>query len=642
MDELLAQFLIEGPDLVQQGSDALLALERRPDDRTLMDDAFRAIHTLKGSVGLFNFPAMAATLHAAEDVLSAVRSGVRAPDRTTIDALLSVLTQTERWLSQLEAGGGLADDAGDIARRLAEQLNASAAAPTQAVLSGVLPEWAMALRHVNPSSGALTAIRYTPFDGAYFSGDDPVNLMKAMPGLLDIRLGLRPTEAGAPYDPFACRLIIEAVATGTAAEAKSVFRLVSDQVEIAVLPATEAKVPDRVGEAEGQGVIRTLRIDAGRVERLASLVDDLVTARTALTSLSSLATTGLDPSAVAQALTAQSEGLDRLVSQMHQQVMALRMTSVAPLLRRFPRVARELAGSLGKDIDFVVEDNGVEADKKVIEGLFEPLTHLIRNAIDHGVEAPQARERAGKARKGAIRLTANAVAGQLELTLEDDGAGIDPAAIRVAARARGLLSAAALGSLDDAGAIDLIFMAGFSTARAVTDVSGRGVGMDAVKTAVQSLGGRIVLDSTPGLGTTVHLRLPLSLTLTKVLIVVSDREPYGVPMDSVLETLLVPADAVTVIRSGRAFNWRDQTVPLLSLGSLVGRDAETSDADLKVLVIRVGPDLVGVTVDAIQDRADVAVRPLDGLLAGMPGVSGTTLLGDGRVLMILDPEALVG
>ena len=642
-DELLIQFLIEAPELVQQGSDALLALEKTPGDRSLMDDAFRSIHTLKGSVGLFDLPAMATTLHAAEDVLGAVRSGVRAADAATVDSLLAVLSQTERWLSAIDTGDGLPDDAVETARRLAEQLNAGAvSAPEVETLAGI-PDWAVALRRDVARSGPLTAIRYVPAEDAYFSGDDPIALVQALAGLVHLRLALRESGTGGEaYDPFACRLVIEALTEETVAEARAGLRFVPDQVEIIALPVSEPEAPAAGAEPVGQGVVRTLRVDANRVENLAAMADELVAARTALAALSSLANGGADGAAVARGLAAQSEGLDRLTGRIHHQVMALRMTPVAPLLRRFPRVARELAGALGREIDVIVEDNGVEADKTIIEGLFEPLTHLLRNAIDHGIEPPDIRETAGKARKGLIRLTAQAERGRLELTLADDGAGVDAAVIRAAAQAKGLLTAEAAAGLSDAEAVNLIFLSGFSTARSVTDVSGRGVGMDAVKTAVQRLGGRILVDSLPGRGATIRMTLPLSLTLTKVMVVVSDGEAWGVPMDGVLETLRVPASDITQIRAGRAFNWRNRTVPLLSLASLVGGETAPGIGDSRVLVVRSGGQIIGLTVDAIQDRADVAVRPLDGLLAGLPGVSGATLLGDGQVLMILDPEALVG
>lgn len=645
MDELLVQFLIEAPELVQQGSDALVALERAPENRAVLDDAFRAIHTLKGSVGLFDLPAMSTTLHAAEDVLGAIRSGVRTADHATIDALLAVLTQTERWLGAVERGG-LADDAGDLARRLAEQLNATAIASAGDMAgAGPPPAWALGLRQERSGLGARTAVRYVPAEGAYFSGDDPIGLVETLPGLLHVRVGLResPPDRGG-YDPFACRLILEALTLAPAAEVRAVMRFVPDQVEIVSLPeAATGQDPGVLpGEAAGQGAVRTLRIDAGRIEDLAAMIEELVAARSELAALSSAAKAGADAADIVRGLATQSETLDRLTGRMHHQIMALRMTPVAPLLRRLPRVARELARALGREIDFVVEDNGVEADKAIIEGMFEPLTHLLRNAIDHGVEKPDVREAAGKPRRGTVRLAAEAGGGRFQLTLADDGAGMNPDAIRIAVRARGLMSEEAVAALGDADAVNLVFLPGLSTARSVTDVSGRGVGMDAVKTAVQRLGGRIVIDSHPGKGTTVRITLPLSLTLTKVMVVASDGEAWGVPMDRVLETLRVSAADVIPIRAGQAFNWRNRTAPLVSLASLVGGSRGPVEGDCRVLVIRSRGDIIGVAVDVIRGRAEVAARPLDGLLAGMPGVSGAALLGDGQVLMILDPEALLG
>lgn len=644
MDELLAQFLIEGPELVQQGSDALLALERDPADRRLMDDAFRAIHTLKGSVGLFDLPAMAAALHAAEDVLSAVRSGGRAADGAMVDAVLAVLTQTERWLSALEVNGALPTDAGEVGRRLVEQLHAGGVTG-QPALTGMqdLPDWALALRRTQPqATGPFIAILYQPAEGSYFSGDDPLAIIRGVPGLLHLDMAVEEAVADENYDPFVCRLVLKALSAAPLAEVKAALRFVPDQTEIVLLPAPGPSAePSGAASGLAQVGIRMLRIDAGRIETLATMVDQLVAAKTSLAALSSLAVSGEDPAAVTRGLSAQSEAIDRLVGQMHRQVMGLRMTPVAPLLRRFPRVVREMAKALGKDIDLLVRDNDVEADKAIIEGLFEPLTHLIRNAVDHGVEPHDVRLARGKPRKADLSLTAEVVDGRFVLTLADDGAGIDPAAIRAAALAKGLIDAERLEGLDEQDLVELILLPGFSTTNAVSDLSGRGVGMDAVKMAVQRLGGHLSIASRAGLGTTISLNLPLSLSLTKVLVVLSENEPYGVPMDRVIETLRVPAAAITSIRAGQAFNWRNRTAPLLDLQALVGGDDRPMAGDQKVLVIRAGHEVIGLAVDAIQDRADVAVRPLDGLLAGMPGVTGTTLLGDGRVLMVLDPEALI-
>jgi two-component system chemotaxis sensor kinase CheA len=464
-----------------------------------------------------------------------------------------------------------------------------------------------------------------------------------------LSLGLAPpAKSDTAYDPFECRLVLLAVSAAPVGEVRRALRLVLDQVELAPLPQANAgDLPSDAPTAGGTddasvAAYRTMRVDAGSIEALAAMVDELVVARTTLGSLAKRAADGAEPREVAETLAKVHGTLDRLIGRTHQQVTRVRMTQVAPLLRRFPRVVRTMARALDKDIDVVIVDNGVEADKTVIDGLFEPLTHLLRNAVDHGVEAAAARISQGKPRKATIRLTAMAVDGRLILTIEDDGGGIDPGAIRAAVIAKGLRTQAQVAALDDAEIVDLIFLPGFSTATSVTDLSGRGVGMDAVRKAVQRLGGRLSISTRHQSGTTVRLAIPLSLTLTKVIVVESGGEAYGLPMDRVLETMRLPAAAIFAIRAGHAFNWRGRAVPILPLAGLVSRGAVLAGAAHKIVVLQSGSGIVGLAVDAIQDRADVTVRPLDGLLAGLPGVTGSTLMGDGSVLMILDPEALVG
>ena len=648
MDELLAQFLIEGPELVQRGSDALLDLERRPEDRALMDEAFRAVHTLKGSAGLFDLPAMSAMLHAAEDTLSAIRAGARAPDVAIVDSLLAILSQTERWLDALASAGELPPEAASLGRRLAAQLTAGISdVPAIARPGGpaAMPEWAAELAAIAGSSQLpLVAIRYQPQPGAYFAGDDPAAIIKSVPGLQHLRLDVTPVvNPAAPYDPFECRLVVHALAAAPAAGVRTALRLVLDQTDIVTLEAAVAG--DAGGDATAapdvQTASPTLRVDAASVEALAAMVDELVVARTRLASLVGQAARGGDPRIIAHALAAVHGTLDGLIGQTHRQVMQLRMTPVAPLLRRFPRVVRTLAKALDKDVDVVVNDNGVQADKRVIDGLFEPVTHLLRNAVDHGIEAAPVRAAQDKPRKATIVLTAETAGGRLTLTVKDDGAGIDAGAIRTAVAAKGLRTPEQLAALADDAVIDLVFLPGFSTAAEVTDLSGRGVGMDAVREAVQRLGGSLSISSQPGAGTTVRLDMPLSLTLTKVIVVESGGEAFGLPMDRVLETLRLPAAAITPIRSGQAVNWRNRTVPLLPLSSLVFRERAPVFAGGKVLFVKCGIDVFGITVDDILHRTDVAVRPLHGLLSAVPGLAGTTLMGDGTVLMILDPDGLI-
>ena len=641
MDELLAQFLIEGPELVEQAVGALLALEQRPGDRAQIDDAFRAVHTLKGAVGLFDLPAMATVLHTAEDVLSAVRSGSRPIDAATSGRLLATLDQTAAWLRSLEGSGRLPSDAAERAEGLAAALISGGVALPVAEMVESMPDWAVALSQMLPADlGAdpLVGVRYEPHSGSYFNGDDPIALVGQVPDLVHLRLGLRSgVKADGPYDPFACDLLIEAVSSAPLADVKAAFRFVPDQVRFASIAVRETAVSAQSAEPAG----RSLRVDAQRVNDLAALVDELVSAKTGLARVVAKAHAGAEIREVAASLATQYSVIDRLVGLAHQRVMALRMAPVRPLLQRFLRVVRDMARTLGKDLALAIEGDGVEADRGIIEGLFEPLTHLLRNAVDHSVESAERRRLAGKPDKAVITLDARERGGRLVLTVRDDGAGIDAEAIRRIAEMRGLRDRDSLAAMDDASVIDLIFTPGFSTAESVTALSGRGVGMDAIRAAVHRLGGRIAITTEVGVGTSVELMLPLTVSLTKVMVVKHADERYGVAMNGVLETLRLEPEQVVPIRAGHAFKWRNRAIPLLPLSSLTGSGEALAGGEQRVLVVRAGGEPVGLAIDAIEDRLDVAMRPMEGLLAGMPGLAGTTVLGDGAVLMILDPEALV-
>lgn len=640
MDELLAQFLIEGPELVEQAMGALLALEQRPEDWAQIDEAFRAVHTLKGAVGLFDLPAMATLLHAAEDVLSAVRAKSRAIDAETIGPLLTAMDQAQAWLRSLEGSGRLPADAAERAGGLRTALASDVVAAPVMEIAEETPDWAVALGDrlpANVGTGPSVAVRYEPHAGSYFNGDDPIALVGQVPGLVHLRLGLRSeAKAEGPYDPFTCDLLIEAVSSAPLVDVKAAFRFVPDQVRFASIAPRGTSVSVQPVEAVG----RTLRVDAQRIEDLAALVDELVSAKAGLAQVVAMARTGGEMREVAASLATQCGAIDRLVGLAHQRLMALRVAPVRPLLQRFRRVVREMAQALGKDAVLAIEGDGVEADRRIIEGLFEPLTHLLRNAVDHGVESTERRRLAGKPNRAVITLEARERGGRLVLTVRDDGAGIDAAAIRRIAETRGLRDRESLAAMDDASVIDLIFTPGFSTATSITALSGRGIGMDAIRSAVQRLGGRITIATEVGVGTSLELMLPLTVSLTKVMVVSHADERYGVPMSGVLETLRLKPEQVIPIRAGHAFNWRNRAIPLLPLSSLTG-GAGTLAGDQPVLVVLAGGEPMGLAVDAIEDRLDVAMRPMDGLLAGMPGLAGTTVLGDGAVLMILDPEALV-
>ncbi|MEZ0168556.1 chemotaxis protein CheA [Microvirga sp. TS319] len=663
MDDLLQHFIVEARELTQQATDDLLALEREPHTAAHLESAFRAVHTLKGSVGLFDFAPMGLALHAAEDLLGAVRAGRGSPGGNAIDNLLECLALSESWVDAIAKTGQLPPDAEERGGRLAQALRStldeepSLAIPTK---SEADIAWIEALldRSADPSAlqaqnVPLVAIRYLPRADCFFAGDDPMALLRAVPDLVAVRVTNRdPWPPAAQIDPFSCNLKVEALSRAGLDAVKAIFRFVPDQVTLKQIAGTagrniaeesDAAPPGAVTGASEGGGARTLRVDTARIDRLADLVGEMVVAKNALAHLTSRSGDGLDQRELVQGLLASQAAIDRLVAEMHRAVMDVRMMPMRDIFRRFPRAVRDIAGQLGRSIDFSMEGEDVEADKAVVEGLFEPLLHVLRNAVGHGAESEQRRRELGKPSSTRVVLRARREGGRAVVEVEDDGRGIDPAAIRRAARERGITSADEIDRMSDAQATELIFAPGFSTAAEVTDLSGRGVGMDAVRSAVERLGGQAGVQSRLGRGTTIRLSLPLTIVMTRVMAVRVGSDLYGIPIDSVIETAFVPTASVLPIGGAEAFVRRDRTLPLVRLADLLDlpRTAESS-MGTKVLVMAVGNELVGIAVDGFAERMDVLMRPMTGILAGMPGIMGTTLLGDGSVLMILDIPELIG
>ncbi|WP_166802437.1 chemotaxis protein CheA [Microvirga pakistanensis] len=663
MDDLLDHFIVEARELIQQATDDLLALERNSDAASHIDGAFRAVHTLKGSVGLFDFAPMGLALHAAEDLLGGMRAGRAAKHGAAIDELIGCINQTERWVDAIERTGHLPAEAAEegyrLARALRLQLDEEAirreAPDSEADLGWIEEAFGprLASAALRAEATPLVALRYIPRADCFFAGDDPLALLQSVPDLRAVRISNRnPWPPAAEMDPFSCNLVIEAL-SGTVLDAvKAVFRFVPDQVTIHEIapgaaisghaPASHDATRDTVSATSGSGT-RMLRIDAARIDRMADLVGEMVVAKNALAHLVGQVGDGSGRKDLLQGLHASQATIDRLVAEMHRAVMDIRLMPMQDIFRRFPRAVRDISGQLGKTVDFSIEGEDVEADKSVVEGLFEPLLHVLRNAVDHGAESENQRVAAGKPGRTRIVLRARRVGDRVLIEVDDDGRGIDPSVIRRVARERNVAPAEELDRMSDAEAVDLIFAPGFSTAAEVTDVSGRGVGMDAVRATIERLGGHASVQSTRGAGTTIRLALPVSVAMTRIMAVRVSGELYGLPLDHIVETVLLPASRVLPVRDAEAFVLRDRTLPLIRLAGLLGLPPGPEAASgMKIVVMAVGDELVGIAVDGFAERIDALMRPLSGILSGMSGVMGTTLLGDGSVLMILDIPELLG
>jgi two-component system, chemotaxis family, sensor kinase CheA len=388
---------------------------------------------------------------------------------------------------------------------------------------------------------------------------------------------------------------------------------------------------------------RWLRVDQSRVDALVNLAGELVVLRNSFAHLARRIESEFGDQDLSRAVKGEQDAIDRLADDMHAAILQLRMVPIGQAFRPLPRLTRDLSRRLHKKVELVTRGETTPTDKAVVDRLLEPLIHLVRNALDHGVETPAERRAAGKAETAILTLEASRLGDRIVVEVRDDGRGIDPAAIGRKAGERGLLASDALAALSDDQMLELIFFTGLSTATQITDVSGRGVGMDVVRTSVDQIGGRVSLTTRAGVGTTVRLDVPVNIATSRIMVIECAGQTFGIPMDAVAETVRVTSDRIRQIKNNEGFVLRDRVVPICSLAELMnlpGQRAPASDARL-VIVIHAGGNATAVEIDAIRDRLDVVLKPMQGLLSNAPGYAGTALLGDGAVLLVLDVKSIL-
>ncbi len=625
MNEFLEQFLVEARELVEQAVADLLALEREPEDRASLDGSFRAFHTLKGGAGIVDFAAMGRAMHAAEDVLSMVRRGDRAVTAALIGDCLACLDQVVQWLDSIEESGELPSGADAAAGRLAARFAAGEAAvevaKTEApAVGGEAPASATASAILREQI-ALLAIRGEGLEGRIASaGRLAANVFR--------HLG-RPDVA---------ERIVGAVTESLAgSEPASIARAIESAMES--LNAGPAPDPIAPVAIRPDPLSRSLRVDAERVDALVSLTGELTVAKNAFRHIAMLAQDGDNP--LSASIGSEYGKLDRLIDGLQRAVLELRILPLRRVFQRFSRLVREMSETLARPVRLVIEGEETQADKAIVEMLFEPLLHVVRNAMDHGVEPSAERTVAGKSAIATICLRARREGEHVVVEIEDDGRGIDADNIRKVAVERGLVTADTLAGMDEEAVIDLIFMAGFSTATDVSDLSGRGVGMDAVRASIERLGGRVQLETRKGAGSIVRFVLPFSVMMTRVMTVEAGGQWFGIPLDAVIETISVPRDEIRSVGQAHAFVLRNRTVPLIGLAATLGWTKAESDSDATVVVASSGGGLGGLEVDRLGARMDVMLKPAEGLLSGIPAIAGTTMLGDGGVLLVLDVKEVL-
>jgi two-component system chemotaxis sensor kinase CheA len=445
---------------------------------------------------------------------------------------------------------------------------------------------------------------------------------------------------------LACRTDIDAAAARLPEQAScDELRRWARQWSPGSAPAmAPAEAGARADPDAGERTQRALKVPQEKVDRLMGLIGEMVVAKNGLPYLAQRAENDFGQRELAREIKAHHAVIHRIADEMQSAIMQVRMLPVGVVFQRFGRLVRDLSKKLGKEVQLVLEGEETEADKNIIEPLGDPLIHILRNSLDHGIERPDERLAAGKPAQGTIRIRAQHEGDRVAIEIRDDGAGIDAGRVRRKAVERGLVSAQQAAELSDAEAAELIFLPGFSTAETVSDLSGRGVGMDVVRTAVQRLHGSVALHSRRGEGTTIRLSLPLSMAVSHVMVIESAGRRFGVPMEGIVETVRVPAAGIHQVKQCRTAVLRGRVVPLLELNERLGLPEPArlnADDEHAVLVVRHGLEHVGLLVDDFEGVSDIILKPMEGVLAGLTGFGGTALMGDGTVLLVLNLQELL-
>ncbi|MDM5130135.1 chemotaxis protein CheA [Aeromonas piscicola] len=709
-EDILQDFLVEASEILEQLSEQLVDLEKRPDDKNLLNAIFRGFHTVKGGAGFLSLGELVDVCHGAENVFDILRNGKRTVTAELMDVILQALDAINVMFAQVQnreppspASAEILHDLHELCKPEGEEqlLTASAgnSAPAEAaasadeVIAAPEPEAVAEPVAVN-GGGSIDEISADEFerllDELHGVGGAPTPVASpVLTGTGDItddefealldQLHGQGQHSGAPEtnplksvqkevdeliddDEFE-RLLDElhgrgqgpktsitppvaptvatpepAAPVAPAPVAKPTPAPAPKPAAAPVAAAKPAPAPVKQATAPAENAVQsdtTVRVDTKTLDVIMNMVGELVLVRNRLVSLG-IASNDEDMSkAVAN--------LDVVTADLQGAVMKTRMQPIKKVFGRFPRVVRDLARTLKKDIELVMVGEETDLDKNLVEALADPLVHLVRNSCDHGVEMPDVREKAGKPRQGTITLSASQQGDHILLCIEDDGAGMDPEKLKSIAINRGVLDADTAARMSDSDAYNLIFAPGFSTKSEISDISGRGVGMDVVKTSIVSLNGSVHIDSTWGKGTRLEIKVPLTLAILPTLMVEVGEQTFALPLGCVNEIFHLDLKKANMVDGQLTIIVRDKAIPLFYLHKWLvkGTNKKSRQDTGHVVIVQIGTQQIGFVVDNLIGQEEVVIKPLDNLLQGTPGMAGATITSDGGIALILDVPSLL-
>jgi two-component system, chemotaxis family, sensor kinase CheA len=575
MAEILESFIVETREILERLGQDLLTLEKGTADQEMLNTIFRAVHTVKGTSSFLGLDQMTGLAHRFEDVLNKVRKGELTVTPLRMDVMLEAYDLLRLLLGNIEARKNEHLDLDGIL----EKLKAAADPAFGAVAQNVAPVVAPVARNVAPVAALASTMAPKATQNAP----------------LEATLQAPPVEAQAETAPAA------------------------------------KTVPDP------KAVDSTIRVDVSRLDALMNLVGELVLGRNRLAQIAFDLGQENEGLALARELSATSAQIDFVTTELQMAVMKTRMIPVAKVFNRLPRLVRDLMKETGKQVDLQISGEETELDKTIIEELTDPLIHILRNAVDHGIEIPEVREKAGKPALGTVKVSAEHEGNHIVIRIEDDGKGMDPEKLKGKAVEKGLITEVHAREMSVTEAYNLVFIPGFSMAANVTNISGRGVGMDVVRTNIGRLKGIIEITSGLGKGSVFTIKLPLTLAIIQALLVQSGKETFSLPLGSVLEVVRVRASDIGTIHGREVIRLRDSVLPIARLERVLNVATGGTGGDwIYVVVVGVAEKKLGIIVDGLTGQKEVVIKSMGSYLHEIHGIAGSTILGDGRVIMILD------
>jgi two-component system, chemotaxis family, sensor kinase CheA len=587
---LVQDFLVECEELLQGMDQDMVALESSPQDADLLNRIFRAMHTIKGTSSFLGFEPIVRLSHHAEDVLNSVRRGEIQVQRRTMDALLASRDQLGIMLQHVREGGLQQYNLDPLLREL-EETQKSGSPPTL--------------------------------------GDLLVHDHVITPSTLKAVLA---EQAASPAPRKLGQMLVDKGLTSPVQIGNALVR----QKEIA-----------------GSTASATLRVEARKLDELINLIGELVLERNRLVQLGrDLSSTTMATADFNSVFVQSTSRLSFITEELQAVGLKTRMVPIEAVFRKFPRLVRDVARNLQKEVELVVRGQDTELDKTMVELIADPLVHLVRNALDHGLETPEVRVQSGKPRQGTIVIAARQEGDQIVISMSDDGAGINPERIGRKAVEKGLITAERLRLLSQREILDFIFLPGFSTVEKASDLSGRGVGMDVVRSNLKKMNGSVEIDSRLGQGTTILLRLPLTLAILPVLLVRVADETYALPLRSVVETAPVHRQNIHCVEGSEVLCLRGETLPLIRLeqvfgdktsgaGGVGGQSLRSTERAWKAVILGISEKRVALLVDQLLGQESTVIKPLGAYLHHCPSLAGASISGDGRVRLVLDPAGLI-